>query len=94
MARFKTLFFMLFLIFQLVVLALLTWQVFQLKEQSLLLPAKIDLLISLGDKEINLECPKCPECKDYSKDFNKLHKTLKSNNAPQGYYYFYGGGCR
>jgi thiol-disulfide isomerase/thioredoxin len=63
------------------------------------LPAKIDMLVSASDKEINLDCPECPPCpgcppcKDYTPDFDKLRKQLKQNNAPQGYYYYYGG-CR
>jgi thiol-disulfide isomerase/thioredoxin len=60
------------------------------------IPSKIDLLVSASDKEINIdipECPECPSCKDYTPDFDKLRKQLKSNNAPQGYYYYYGG-CR
>jgi thiol-disulfide isomerase/thioredoxin len=59
------------------------------------IPSKIDMLVSASDKEINIdipECPGCPPCKDYTPDFDKLRKQLKSNNAPTGYYYY--GGCR
>jgi thiol-disulfide isomerase/thioredoxin len=83
------------LVIQAVILGLLTHQVADLKAQSLLLPAQIDLLLAAGDKVINLDCPECPgcpPCKDYTPDFDKLRKQLKSDNSPQGYYYY--GGCR
>ncbi len=78
------------------VLFLLARDVDYLKRQATDLPAKIDLLVSSSDKVINLDCPECPECppcKDYTPDFDKLRKQLKQTNAPQGYYYYYGG-CR
>lgn len=78
-----------------IILGLLTQQVTELKAQALLLPQQIDVLVAAGDKVINLDCPKCPgcpPCHDYTPDFDKLRKQLKSNNAPQGYYYYYG--CR
>jgi hypothetical protein len=88
MNKLKTTFFILVFTIQIIILALLTQEVTRLKEQSLLLPAKIDLLISLGEKEINLECPPCPECKDYSKDFKKLQKLIKDDDSTGGYYYW------
>jgi hypothetical protein len=75
---------------QAVILAVITQQVTELKAQALLLPDKIDMLVSASDKTINLECPPCPECQDYKPDFDKLRKQLKTSNAPQGYYYYYG----
>lgn len=84
------------MVIQFAILALLTQQVAELKAQAMLLPQQIDMLVAAGDKVINLDCPECPECpgcRDYTPEFEKLKKQLKSDNAPQGYYYYYGG-CR
>lgn len=84
------------LVIQAIILGLLTQQVAELKVQAILLPQQIDMLVAAGDKTINLDCPECPPCpgcKDYGPEFDKLRKQLKSDNAPQGYYYYYGG-CR
>ena len=40
---------------------------------------------------INLDCPKCPESKDYSKELQEIKKAIKSNNNQQGVYYYYSG---
>ena len=66
------------LIIMAIILGLLTQQVAEIKAQAILLPAQIDLLVSASDKVINLDCPPCPECKDYTPDFDKLRKGFTS----------------
>ena len=81
-------------IIQCVIIGFLFTEIRGLKSE---LPGKIDLLVDASQDKppIHLECPKCPECKDYSPELADLKKMLKKKNRSGGYdYYYYYTGCR
>lgn len=85
-------------VIQIVALVLIIGLLWDMKAQSALIPAKIDMLVDHSQDQpiINLdcpECPKCPESKDYSKELQEIKKAIKSNNNQQGVYYYYYSGC-
>ena len=83
----------LILLIQLIALALIIGLLWDMKAQSALLPKKIDMLVDHSQDQpvINLDCPKCPESKDYTKELQEIKKAIKSNNNQQGVYYYYSG---
>jgi hypothetical protein len=80
-------------IIQLVALALIIALLINMQSQANLLPEKIDMLVDRSQDQpvINLDCPKCPESKDYTKELQEIKKAIKSNNNQQGVYYYYSG---
>jgi hypothetical protein len=78
---------------QLVALALIIGLLINMQSQAQMLPDKIDLLVDRSQDQpvINLDCPKCPESKDYTKELQEIKKAIKSNNNQTGVYYYYSG---
>lgn len=84
-------------ILQCIALVFLFILVQEINNQTKLIPDKVDMLVDASQDKppINLECPKCPECKDYSPELAELKKMLKKKNRSGGYdYYYYYTGCR
>ena len=80
-------------IIQLIALALIIGLLINMQSQAQMLPDKIDLLVDHSQDQpiINLDCPKCPESKDYTKELQEIKKAIKSNNNQSGVYYYYSG---
>jgi len=80
-------------IIQLIALALIIALLINMQSQASLIPAKIDMLVDHSQDQpvINLDCPKCPELKDYTKELQEIKKAIKSNNNQSGVYYYYSG---
>jgi hypothetical protein len=78
---------------QILALALIIGLLWDMRIQAQNLPEKIDMLVDHSQDQpiINLDCPKCPESKDYTKELQEIKKAIKSNNNQQGVYYYYSG---